>query len=266
MSKYFRWNRSGGRGPPRYLYSGQYRGASGLVGGRLRTRSAGAVRCPFSWEAAVFSVAIVDEQPVSRTGLETVVSETPELRLVTSVSSVTELVPGDAAFDVVALNLSTRSGGLTLPAIGALSRRGRVVVIVDWRRHPVLAVLGRAGAHGYLTRYSEPQTIVRALSTVADGGLFVCPDLVDQFRAEVLGRGPEESACLAPREAETLRWIALGLTHAQVARRMGLTETTVNTYAKRIRAKLGAGNKAELTRLAIQSGQLTPDECGNSAA
>ena len=214
----------------------------------------------------MFSVAIVDDQPVSRTGLERVVSDTPQLRLVASVSSVAELEPGDGRFDVVVLDLSAKSGDSPVSAIGALSRRGSVVVTVEWRRHPALAMLGRAGARGYITRRSEPRTIVNALSMVADGGLYVCPDLADQFRAEVHGRTPDEPACLAPREAETLRWIALGLTHAQVARRMGLTETTVNTYAKRIRAKLGAGNKAELTRIAIESGQLLVNEYGNPAA
>ncbi|MBY8889480.1 LuxR C-terminal-related transcriptional regulator, partial [Streptomyces sp. PTM05] len=47
-----------------------------------------------------------------------------------------------------------------------------------------------------------------------------------------------------------------GLTHSQVARRMSLAETTVNTYVKRIRSKLNLGNKADLTRKAVQLGLL----------
>jgi DNA-binding CsgD family transcriptional regulator len=50
--------------------------------------------------------------------------------------------------------------------------------------------------------------------------------------------------------------IAAGLTHGQAARRLKLTQSTVDTYVKRIRAKLGAGNKAELTRHAIALGLL----------
>ncbi|RSM62104.1 hypothetical protein DMB66_22730 [Actinoplanes sp. ATCC 53533] len=59
-----------------------------------------------------------------------------------------------------------------------------------------------------------------------------------------------------PREIETLRWIASGFTHAQIATRMGLSTTTVDTYAKRIRAKLNVSNKAELTRVAIELGHV----------
>ena len=48
--------------------------------------------------------------------------------------------------------------------------------------------------------------------------------------------------------------------HSQIANRMGLTEATVNTYAKRIRAKLNAGNKAELTRIAIELGHVAGEQ------
>jgi DNA-binding NarL/FixJ family response regulator len=61
-----------------------------------------------------------------------------------------------------------------------------------------------------------------------------------------------ERSKLAPREVEALGHIARGLTHAQAAKRMGVRESTVDTYVKRVRAKLNLGNKAELTRKAIE--------------
>jgi DNA-binding CsgD family transcriptional regulator len=61
---------------------------------------------------------------------------------------------------------------------------------------------------------------------------------------------------LSPREQEALHHIARGLTHAQAARRMGISQTTVDTYIKRIRFKLGPGNKADLTRRAVELGYL----------
>ena len=82
---------------------------------------------------------------------------------------------------------------------------------------------------------------------MARGGFYACPQLAGPVRSEPPGH-------LAPRERETLHWIASGYTHAQIATRMGLSEATVNTYAKRLRAKLDARNKAELTRMAIEFG------------
>jgi DNA-binding CsgD family transcriptional regulator len=56
---------------------------------------------------------------------------------------------------------------------------------------------------------------------------------------------------LSPREKEVLAWISGGLTHGQTATRMRITKATVDTYVERIRRKLGAGNKADLTRAAV---------------
>ncbi|MGW4049060.1 response regulator transcription factor [Streptomyces sp. NPDC004721] len=61
-------------------------------------------------------------------------------------------------------------------------------------------------------------------------------------------------AALAPREREALQHIAAGLTYMQTARRMGLSKHTVDAYLRRIRAKLGISNTAELTRLAVSLG------------
>ena len=59
---------------------------------------------------------------------------------------------------------------------------------------------------------------------------------------------------LAPRELETLRHIASGCTYLQAARQMGLSKHTVDTYLRRIRAKLNINSTAELTRWAISLG------------
>ncbi|MBK6019197.1 response regulator transcription factor [Streptomyces sp. MBT53] len=59
------------------------------------------------------------------------------------------------------------------------------------------------------------------------------------------------AAALSPREQEVLRFIALGMTHGQVARRIGISHHTVDTYVKRVRSKFSVGNKAELTRIAL---------------
>ncbi|MFD7168140.1 helix-turn-helix transcriptional regulator [Streptomyces violascens] len=56
---------------------------------------------------------------------------------------------------------------------------------------------------------------------------------------------------LSEREQQVLFQISRGLTHGQIATRMGISQHTVDTYVKRIRAKLGVGNKAELTRVAL---------------
>ncbi|MFE9737698.1 DNA-binding response regulator [Streptomyces sp. NPDC006477] len=84
--------------------------------------------------------------------------------------------------------------------------------------------------------------------------------LVDAVR-RVAGPGPAPAvagtvarqgvATLSPREREVLRHLVEGCTHDQAARRIGISQHTVDTYVKRIRSKLGAHNKAQLVRAAL---------------
>ena len=64
-------------------------------------------------------------------------------------------------------------------------------------------------------------------------------------------KDPKTDTALSTRERQVLQYIACGYTHGQAARRLGISPHTVDTYVKRIRAKLAVGNKAELTRAAV---------------
>lgn len=202
----------------------------------------------------MFSVAIVDDQPVSRAGMERLVSEDPDLEVVASAGTVDELPPG--AYHLVIVDLPPRAATTTLGLITRVAAAGRPLVCASWEQPPTLLATIRAGARGCITRHTEQAAVRDALRIVAEGGFYLCPRLVDRFQAELSRQGDDDPSGLAPREIETLRWIALGYTHAQAARRMGLSEATVHTYAKRIRAKLNVNNKAELTRMAIELGHL----------
>jgi DNA-binding NarL/FixJ family response regulator len=203
-----------------------------------------------------FTVAIVDEQPVTRAGMERVVSQDAQLVVLESVPDVDDLAATGAVCDIVVLALPVRAGGSPATMITKVASFGRPVVTASWEQPPSLLAVLRAGARGCLTRYSEQNAVVDALHVVGQGGLYLCPLLVDQFYTELNRPYQDDPGGLAPREVETLRWIALGFTQSQIASRMGLSQATVNTYAKRIRAKLKVGNKAELTRVAIELGYL----------
>ena len=108
-----------------------------------------------------------------------------------------------------------------------------------------------------------PRTVVVTSDAVPAGAAatvdwLAAPDNLIATVLRIAGDpGPPPSTPLGRREVEALRLVARGLTHRQIGTRMGLTEETVNTYLKRIRRKLGAHNKALLTRRAIELGYLT---------
>jgi DNA-binding NarL/FixJ family response regulator len=216
-------------------------------------------------EEQVFTVAVVGDQPVSRAGMEKLASEDPLLQVVAAVGSVDELDHCAVAFDIVILDLPLRVNGSVLDVIAKVAAVGRPLINSSWEHSPTLLATIRAGARGCITRHTEQDGVRDALRIIAQGGFYLCPRLVGRFQNELAKVADEDQNGLAPREIETLRWIALGFTHAQIATRMGLSQATVNTYAKRIRAKLNVSNKAELTRMAIELGHLAQGRQASTA-
>lgn|SRR5882724_320910 len=202
------------------------------------------------------SVAIVNDQPITRSGLEQLAAAVPGLTVAASVASVEDLDQLGAACDVVVMDVPMLEDGLSLKTITRLAEISRPLVVSSWDGPPSLLAVVRAGACGCVTRQSSHRTVACALSVVAAGGFYLSEQLIPQFRQELSRPQGADPHGLAPREVETLQWIARGLTHQQIATRMGLSPATVNTYAKRIRGKLKVNNKAEMTRIAIDLGHL----------
>jgi DNA-binding NarL/FixJ family response regulator len=205
-------------------------------------------------------VAVVDDHPIALAGVEQVLLPFPDLRVVALAASVAELVPsldaGRGDLDVLLLDLYLKDGPPAIAEVAQASRIVPVLVLSASRRGGDVLAAIRAGAAGYLTKHAAGDQFAQAIRTVAAGGFFVSPELADMIRTEPHAP-PSPAPSLSARERETLTWIALGYTHDQTARRMSVSKATVDTYVQRIRVKLSLGNKAQLTRAAIEV--LGPD-------
>jgi two-component system nitrate/nitrite response regulator NarL len=206
-------------------------------------------------------IAIVDDHPVTRRGLEALLGSVPSITVVCAVADPRELPAPVDDLDVVVLDLYLDGDTPALDAVAELAGRTRVLVMSASRRQGDVLGAIRAGASGYLTKRTGTELIVSAVETVAAGGFALSPQLADLLQVELsrAARQPdtgERSAvrrpALAPREEEALGWIARGFTHSQTATRMGVSKATIDTYVERIRSKLQVGNKAELTRVALE--------------
>ena len=159
--------------------------------------------------------------------------------------------------------------------IAAVSKIAPAVVAADWDQADQVVDAIRAGARACVRRTCGLDELMGAVRLVLSGALVVSPELVDRLQRQLGVPHPVSGrpAGLAPREVETARLIALGLTQRQIAARMKLSEATVNTYAKSIRRKLLVNNKAQLTRAAIALGLVAggldivsaPDAAGRVA-
>jgi len=199
-------------------------------------------------------VAVVDDHPVARRGIEQMLAVAGPFEVVASVSTAAELGGVERDVDVVIMDLYHDGDLPCLTAVAQVAAVARVLVIsASGQASDVVGAI-RAGASGYVTKHAESQMFVAAVETVAAGGFAMSSQLADILQAGFAVQPPTAAADpqLSAREEETLALIAKGLTHAQVANRIGVSKATVDTYVERIRAKLQVGNKAELTRAALQ--------------
>lgn len=136
--------------------------------------------------------------------------------------------------------------------IAEQSRSRAVLIMVDERSLERSGYVDR-GAAGVVGKRSPVEALVEAVHTA----MAVRPPVPHQRvgRSRAVPPRTEDAAApeklLSNREEQVLQQISHGLTHGQIATRLGISRHTVDTYVKRIRAKLGAGNKAELTRVAL---------------
>jgi DNA-binding NarL/FixJ family response regulator len=133
--------------------------------------------------------------------------------------------------------------------------RSTAVLVLHNEGMPTAQQCLDAGATGVISKRESGASLVTAIQAVTAGS-HVAPCGCDP--APPVERTDTAGYHLSEREEQVLRQISRGLTHGQIASRLGISPHTVDTYVKRIRAKLGVGNKAELTRAALL-GHLTTD-------
>jgi two-component system nitrate/nitrite response regulator NarL len=204
--------------------------------------------------------AIVDDHPLARRGIAQILTDSGRIAVVAEAPSPQELLvmlaAASVAPDVVICDLYLADDTPCLDAVAALATvQPTIVVSASGRPADVVGAIS-AGACGYITKHADPQMIIAAVETAAAGGFALSPHLADILYARARPAGQATAAPpaakLSPREEQALSLIADGYTHQQVATRMGVSKATVETYVERIRAKLQVGNKAELTRAALE--------------
>ncbi|HEV2970528.1 MAG TPA: response regulator transcription factor [Pirellulales bacterium] len=114
----------------------------------------------------------------------------------------------------------------------------------------------RAGAHGYVCKQDPAGTVLKAIRQVLDGRLAFGEELTNRVLQRAMNEHGqvEESpiSTLSDRELEVFRLIGQGLKAHEIAKRLHVSPSTLDTYRSRLKTKLNAGSGAELTRQAVQ--------------
>jgi DNA-binding NarL/FixJ family response regulator len=212
-------------------------------------------------------VLLVDDQPLLRQGFRMVLSAQDDLDVVGEAGDGEEAVRMTRALrpDVVLMDVR-------MPGLDGISATRRIVAEIPEARVIILTTYGidryafsglNAGASGFLLKDVMPADLIAAIRTVASGDAVIAPSVTRRLLETFAHRLPDGTtdeqsvdvlAPLTEREREVFLELAAGLTNAEIATKLVLSDATVKTHVGRILAKLGLRDRVQAVILAYESG------------
>jgi DNA-binding NarL/FixJ family response regulator len=217
-------------------------------------------------------VLVVDDQPLVRSGFTVILDAEPDITVVgeagdgeQAVQTAVTLAPDVVVMDV---RMPGMDGVAATAAICAQTKT-RVLMLTTYDLDQYVYEALRAGASGFLLKTMRRQDLVDAVRVVAAGDALLAPTVTRRLIAELVARpraaAPPAAAAtdnaaaarlagLSPRETDTLRQLARGLSNAEIAAQLFVTEHTVKTHVSNLLAKLGLRDRVQAVVLAYESG------------
>ena len=207
---------------------------------------------------------VVDDHTLFRRGLTALLAREPQFEVVGDAGdagqaqrSVQELQP-----DLVLLDnhLPGVNGVAALPALREAAPRARVLMLTVSEDEQDLAAALRAGACGYLLKTIDGDALADAIRRAMRGESVIADEmsgkLLAAFRAPAQAAAVPASplATLSPRELDILRGIARGESNKQIARTLGIAETTVKIHVQHVLRKLDVASRVQAAVLATEQG------------
>lgn len=206
-------------------------------------------------DKANIRIMIIDDHPVVRAGLESMLSTQPGMDVVASASSGLEalaLLETHTA-DVILMDLRM-SGMSGLDAIRAINLRPdppRILVLTSFDAEEDIYQSVGAGAHGYILKDTPQDRLLEAIHLVCAKKRY--------FPADIAARLIERMARsnLTPRERQVLHLVAKGLTNKEIGRVLGISDNTARNHVNSIIEKLEVSDRTEAATIAIRQGLVS---------
>lgn len=214
-------------------------------------------------------VVLVDDQPLIRSGLRVLISDTPDLEVVgeagggaEAVELVRRLRPDVAVMDI---RMPGTDGIEATRRIDAdPESKTRVLVLTTFDDDDYVYGALRAGASGFLVKDMPLETILDGIRVVAAGDALIAPGvtrrLIEEFaaRPEPAAARPVVADGVTDREREVLTLVGRGLSNAEIAGELFISVATAKAHVARLFAKLGARDRVHLVILAYEIGLVAP--------
>jgi DNA-binding NarL/FixJ family response regulator len=212
-------------------------------------------------------VLLVDDQPLLRTGFRMILSAESDLTVVgeagdgaSAVELARKLRPDVVLMDI---RMPVMDG---IQATRALAGPGveepiKVLILTTFGLDEYVVESLRAGASGFLLKDAPPEDLVEAIRIVAGGDALLAPSVTRRLLDRVASRLPPANENTIPalteltdREMEVLKLLARGLSNAEIAAKLVVSETTVKTHVSRVLAKLDLRDRVQAVILAYETG------------
>ncbi|GAB3712469.1 response regulator transcription factor [Amycolatopsis oliviviridis] len=208
-------------------------------------------------------ILLADDQYLVRAGFRLILGGEPDLEVVGEATTGVEAVecaqrtrPDVTLMDIRMPELDGIEATRQLCAME--SEPTRVIVLTTFDVDAYVYEALRAGASGFLLKKAPPEELVHAVRVVAEGRALLDPTVtrrvIDQFAktSSAPPKPPSELATLTDREREVLVLLTDGLSNAELAARLFLSEATVKTHLSRMLAKLGLRDRVQATIYAYE--------------
>jgi DNA-binding NarL/FixJ family response regulator len=214
------------------------------------------------------TVVLADDQALVRRGFRLILEAEPDLRVVA------EAADGQQAIDAVARHrpavvlMDIQMPGLdgleaTRRILGRDDNPTRVLILTTFERDDYVFQALQLGASGFLLKTAPPEDLVTAVRVVAGGEALLSPSVtrrvIEEFASSYRHVPPSPDLDrLTQRELEVLRLLAEGLSNAEIAARLYLSEATIKTHTSNILAKLGLRDRVQAVIFAYRQRLIQP--------
>jgi DNA-binding NarL/FixJ family response regulator len=215
--------------------------------------------------SARISLVLVDDQALVRAGFRMVLEAAGDMRVVgeaengrEAIDSVRRLRPAITLLDI---QMPVMNGLDALPSLLA----SRVIVLTTFENDEYVYEALRLGASGFLIKNTPPEQLIAGVRAVANGGALLSPSITRRVIERFGGTRPFPEATklvasLTDREREVLGYVARGLSNAEIAGALVLSEETIKTHVSNILGKLSLRDRVQAVVFAYETAMIRPGE------
>ncbi len=214
----------------------------------------------------MITVLIADDQSMVRSGLRLILESEVDIQVVGEAADGTEAVrvAGREKPDVVLMDvrMPVMDGLAATHELTTKNPESKVIVLTTFDLDDYVYGALRAGASGFLLKDAGAEQLVQAIRVVASGEALIAPSVTKRLIGEFAKR-PEETKVrglddLTERELEVLSQVARGLSNAEIAEELFVSETTVKTHVSHVLTKLHLRDRVQAVVVAYESGLVKP--------